>query len=70
MHVDHWVDGKIKGDFEMLVNNFSVGVTGMLLAILAPPGYRPTGGSLTQTADGQHTCHRSEPPASTGINLH
>ncbi|CNE28950.1 PTS mannitol transporter subunit IICBA [Yersinia nurmii] len=32
---DRWVDGKIKSGFEMLVNNFSAGILGMLLAILA-----------------------------------
>ncbi|MDH2897543.1 MULTISPECIES: PTS mannitol transporter subunit IICBA [Rahnella] len=32
---DRWVDGKIKSGFEMLVNNFSAGIIGMLLAILA-----------------------------------
>lgn len=32
---DSVVDGKIKSGFEMLVNNFSAGIIGMLLAILA-----------------------------------
>ncbi|MCX8958400.1 PTS mannitol transporter subunit IICBA [Erwinia psidii] len=32
---DRKVDGKIKSGFEMLVNNFSAGIIGMLLAILA-----------------------------------
>ena len=32
---DRCVDGKIKSGFEMLVNNFSAGIIGMLLAILA-----------------------------------
>lgn len=32
---DRWVNGKIKSGFEMLVNNFSAGIIGMLLAILA-----------------------------------
>jgi len=32
---DRWVDCKIKSGFEMLVNNFSAGIIGMLLAILA-----------------------------------
>ncbi|PWC19902.1 PTS mannitol transporter subunit IICBA [Brenneria roseae subsp. roseae] len=32
---DRMVDGKIKSGFEMLVNNFSAGILGMLLAILA-----------------------------------
>ncbi|VEB22760.1 PTS mannitol transporter subunit IICBA [Avibacterium volantium] len=33
-HFDRWADGKIKSGFEMLVNNFSSGIIGMLLAIL------------------------------------
>jgi len=32
---DRKIDGKIKSGFEMLVNNFSAGIIGMLLAILA-----------------------------------
>lgn len=32
---DRWIDGKIKSGFEMLVNNFSAGIIGMLLALLA-----------------------------------
>ncbi len=31
---DHWADGKIKSGFEMLVNNFSSGIIGMILAIV------------------------------------
>ncbi|MGY6090867.1 PTS mannitol transporter subunit IICBA [Avibacterium paragallinarum] len=31
---DRWADGKIKSGFEMLVNNFSSGIIGMVLAIL------------------------------------
>lgn len=31
---DKWADGKIKSGFEMLVNNFSSGIIGMILAIL------------------------------------
>lgn len=31
---DKWIDGKIKSGFEMLVNNFSSGIIGMVLAIL------------------------------------
>ncbi|MEY0767368.1 PTS mannitol transporter subunit IICBA [Providencia huaxiensis] len=30
-----WIEGKVKTGFEMLVNNFSSGIIGMLLAILA-----------------------------------
>ena len=32
---DRKIDGKIKSGFEMLVNNFSAGIIGMLLAVLA-----------------------------------
>lgn len=38
---DAWVDGKIKSGFEMLVNNFSAGIIGMILAILAFLGIGP-----------------------------
>ncbi len=38
---DLWVDGKIKSGFEMLVNNFSAGIIGMILAILAFMGIGP-----------------------------
>jgi PTS system mannitol-specific IIC component len=38
---DIWVDGKIKSGFEMLVNNFSAGIIGMILAILAFLGIGP-----------------------------
>lgn len=31
---DKWADGKIKSGFEMLVNNFSSGIIGMILAII------------------------------------
>lgn len=31
---DRWADGKIKSGFEMLVNNFSSGIIGMVLAIV------------------------------------
>lgn len=34
-HFDRWVDGKIKSGFEMLVNNFSAGIIGMLLALVS-----------------------------------
>ncbi|MGP3593782.1 PTS mannitol transporter subunit IICBA [Vagococcus sp. WN89Y] len=38
---DALVDGKIKSGFEMLVNNFSAGIIGMILAILAFLGIGP-----------------------------
>ena len=38
---DVWVDGKIESGFEMLVNNFSAGIIGMILAILAFLGIGP-----------------------------
>ena len=41
---DHLVEGKVKAGFEMLVNNFSIGIIGMLLAIL---GYLIVGNIVT-----------------------
>ena len=41
------IEGKIKTGFEMLVNNFSAGIIGMLLAILAYLGIGPLVLSLT-----------------------
>lgn len=38
---DTAIDGKIKSGFEMLVNNFSAGIIGMILAILAFLGIGP-----------------------------
>ncbi|WP_226572670.1 PTS mannitol transporter subunit IICBA [Mangrovibacter yixingensis] len=38
---DGWVDGKVRSGFEMLVNNFSAGIIGMLLAMLAFLGIGP-----------------------------
>lgn len=34
-HFDRAIDGKVKSGFEMLVNNFSAGIIGMLLAMVA-----------------------------------
>ncbi len=45
---DRWVDGKIKSGFEMLVNNFSAGIIGMLLAILAFMAIGPLVESLSK----------------------
>jgi PTS system mannitol-specific IIC component len=47
-HFDHWVDGKIKSGFEMLVNNFSAGIIGMLLAILSYLAIGPLVEALSQ----------------------
>ncbi|WP_085248234.1 PTS mannitol transporter subunit IICBA [Gilliamella mensalis] len=48
---DKAIDGKIKSGFEMLVNNFSAGIIGMLLALLAffaiGPAVVITSGKLT-----------------------
>jgi len=38
---DHYIEGKIPAGFEMLVNNFSIGIIGMLLALLAYGGVGP-----------------------------
>ncbi len=45
-------DGKIKSGFEMLVNNFSAGIIGMILAILAFLGIGPVVEALSQNAGG------------------
>ncbi len=34
LHFDRWIEGRTKAGFEMLVNNFSVGIIGLLLAIV------------------------------------
>ena len=34
-HFDKWVHGRIKPGFEMLVNNFSLGIIGMVMALVA-----------------------------------
>lgn len=47
-HFDRWVDGKIKSGFEMLVNNFSAGIIGMILAILAFLGIGPVVEALSK----------------------
>ncbi len=43
-YFDKAIDGKVKAGFEMLVNNFSVGIIGMLLAIV---GYYVIGPTMT-----------------------
>lgn len=48
-HFDNWVDGKIKSGFEMLVNNFSAGIIGMILAILAFLGIGPLVEALSKS---------------------
>ncbi len=66
-HFDRWVDGKIKSGFEMLVNNFSAGIIGMLLAIPLS-GYRAAGGGA-QAAGGGRARDGEEQPAATGVHL-
>lgn len=44
---DKFIDGKIKSGFEMLVNNFSAGIIGMILALIAYFGIGPAVASLT-----------------------
>lgn len=46
---DQAVDGKIKSGFEMLVNNFSAGIIGMILAILSFYLFGPMVKVLSQT---------------------
>lgn len=45
---DKAVDGHIRAGFEMLVNNFSIGILGMLLAIV---GYLTVGGAIEWITD-------------------
>lgn len=52
-HFDNWVDGKIKSGFEMLVNNFSAGIIGMILAILAFLGIGPLVEALSKIHGGR-----------------
>ncbi|ASA19896.1 PTS mannitol transporter subunit IICB [Paenibacillus donghaensis] len=50
---DRWVEGKIKAGFEMLVNNFSLGIIGGLLTLGAFKGIGPLVEGLTSIlADG------------------
>src|SRR5699024_6267496 len=44
---DKLVEGKVASGFEMLVNNFSIGILGMLLAILGYYGIGPVISALT-----------------------
>ncbi|TWT27046.1 PTS mannitol transporter subunit IICBA [Planomicrobium sp. CPCC 101110] len=46
---DQLIDGKIKTGFEMLVNNFSAGILGAALALLAYMGVGPAVDAFTQT---------------------
>lgn len=48
---DRLMEGRVKAGFEMLVNNFSVGIIGMILALLAMVAITPLVGGL-QTAMG------------------
>lgn len=45
---DRAIEGKVKSGFEMLVNNFSAGIIGMLLALLS---FSVIGGLVTQLAN-------------------
>ena len=49
---DKSVEGKIPAGFEMLVNNFSIGIIGMLLAILGYYGIGPLLAGLTAVLEG------------------
>lgn len=45
--VDEWVTPKLKAGFEMLINNFSLGIVGLILAILAYISVGPLMGGLS-----------------------
>ncbi|WP_238902195.1 PTS mannitol transporter subunit IICBA [Clostridium sp. YIM B02506] len=49
---DKAVDGKIPAGFEMLVNNFSIGILGMILAMLAYTGIGPVVVAITTILQG------------------
>ncbi len=49
---DRWIEGKVKSGFEMLVNNFSAGIIGMGLAILAFLGIGPLVETLSRLLAG------------------
>lgn len=44
---DKLIEGKVKAGFEMLVNNFSIGIIGGILAVLAFYGFAPVVSGLT-----------------------
>ncbi|AZB41314.1 PTS mannitol transporter subunit IICBA [Bacillus sp. FJAT-42376] len=44
---DRWIEGKVKAGFEMLVNNFSVGIIGGALALLSLAGVGPAVAAFT-----------------------
>ena len=50
--IDKAVDGKIPAGFEMLVNNFSIGILGMILAMLAYTGIGPVVVAITTILQG------------------
>lgn len=54
---DQWVDGKVKSGFEMLVNNFSAGIIGMILALIA---YNLIGGGGRMAVE--NSCQRCQRP--------
>lgn len=45
---DQWIEGKIKSGFEMLVNNFSLGIIGAILTLLSYAGIGPVIEQLTK----------------------
>lgn len=67
-HFDRWVDGKIKSGFEMLVNNFSAGIIGMLLAI-PPSSASGRWWRCSQAAGGGRTRDGDEQPAAIGVHF-
>ncbi|VDZ68544.1 PTS system mannitol-specific transporter subunit IIC (plasmid) [Klebsiella aerogenes] len=66
---DAWVDGKIKSGFEMLVNNFSAGIIGMILAILAFLGIGPAVEVLSKLLAAGVNFHGGARHAAAGVYL-
>lgn len=48
---DQWVEGKVKAGFEMLVNNFSLGIIGAILALIALVGVTPLVAGLNRAME-------------------
>ena len=53
---DKAVEGRIKAGFEMLVNNFSLGITGLVLAAAALKGVVPAAEMLVKIVESGITC--------------
>lgn len=66
---DRAVDGKIKSGFEMLVNNFSAGIIGMFLAILAFWAIATAGRRVIKNPGGGRKPDGADQPAAVGLHF-